>query len=134
VEGGDIRADHIERFLVEGHTGPVDHFRGVDDDHRPFPGEDVTERSPVEDVFVVVFRREVAAVVIRGRELHPVHGVEKDAARELALDVLFQETGLEGHGTHGTRFSGTGLDGNAAAIGSGQGDRFQQWIAGDQFR
>ena len=73
----------------------MDHVRGIDDDHGFFSGEQVTEGLPVEDMLVVVIRRQVAAIIVRGKELGPVDRVEERGTGEVTLDVLLQEAGLE---------------------------------------
>ena len=55
----------------------MNHVRGVNENHRLFPGEQIGKGLSFENILVVVVRCEVAAIIVRGEELSPVDGVEE---------------------------------------------------------
>ncbi len=55
----------------------MNHVRGVDDNHRLFPGEQITKGLPFENILVVVVRCEVAASIVGGKELRPIDGLKR---------------------------------------------------------
>ena len=73
----------------------MDHVRGVDNDHRLFPGEQITKGLPFENILIVIVCCEVAARIVGRRELRPVDRVEEGTSDEVALNILLKELALK---------------------------------------
>ena len=86
----EVRADDVERALVEDEARARRDVRGRRQDHRALAAIEIAERGAVEQDFVVQLRRQLGPAPALRRQVSPVARTE-GAGDELALHVALQE-------------------------------------------
>ena len=89
-----IRADGVEEESIEPEATPRRQVRRVHEDLWAVPLRQIGECRPVEQMLVVVLRRELAPVEVERRETNPVAGSE-ELQGQVSLHRALQEACLE---------------------------------------
>ena len=88
--GTEVRADDVERALVEDEARPGREVRRRHRDHRPLAADEIGEGRVVEQDFIVELSGELGTTPVRRRQRSPIEGTQR-AGDDIALDVALQE-------------------------------------------